>query len=419
MAAELMGTDHIRQQFRAHLESIGFEFHGNPEIIHQKLRQRMGEQRYSEFVKAAGGPRSAHKQEELYHYFQDIVEGNLMRSMDKSATLDASFSLYEQCHTRLWDDMRVLELGCWTGGLASFIATRHLTCSVVGVDFEPKIVNDCKAHYQLPNLSFQHWNYRWAKPQTLEPADVLLCSMGVVHHMPKNTCSADPRQIRQSGEYIKQREHATGYFSLWRTAANPGATFYAALRLTLLTRFVAWIDAARDSGWRPRLDRLWNVEMAGEKHALPGLVFEAGECDPLEEEAIVDAWTRFELKQDFYAKLDGGAAFGAFRSMQQKRVLAERNYAPQQLATRDEVGIAGGTGYVFTSDAVSKFRLLLISQRRATELAATISQKDCTRPISDEATIVEPSTEPPPQVRGAFFAGSSLPQPRIVYTTVS
>ena len=397
--------ENIKSEFARHLARLGFEFNAPREVIFDKLRKRMGEQRFKEFQTRHG--HSASSQEEFYGLFQDIIEGNLMRSMDNCATLDASFSLYQQCAGRLETGMRVIELGCWTGGLASFIATRHPGCSVVGVDFSHDVIKACSDFYRLPNLAFDRWNYRWPKPENLQAADMLLCAMGVVHHLPVNSSLPDPRAVRRSREYTTQRDHAIGYFTHWRSAAKEGALLYAVLRIGLFSRFVAWIDAAQEAGWTARLDRLWHADMTGEKSPLPGLLFEAQRCGQLPEEAIIDGWAWFTRRSHLYGRLEGAAALTAFRALTDKKILATRDYHNQTIMTCDEVGLAGGSGYVFTHDAVYSFRLLLVSNRQADDLAAGVSVKGSSTPIDDEGSFQSSATVLQAAKRGVFSTGAA------------
>jgi len=376
----------VKQQFANHLRSIGFEVGTPPQVILDKIRQRVGEERFAKLFSGKGGPSSTQSSEEFYKEFHDLAEANLMRSLDTNATLDASFELYRQCTTRLCEGTKVLELGCWTGGLASFIATRHPECLVTGVDMVPKIIEACNAFYQLPNLRFLKWNYKFGKPEELEPADVLLCAMGVVHHLPKNSLPADPSDVRGSAEYVQQRDHATGYFGIWRLAANPGAYLYAVLRLQLFPRFLAWIDAAQESGWTPRLDRVWRAALKGERSILPGLVFENTPSEPISEDAVLERWSWFHRGSELFACLNGGEALATYRSIGNKTVLAARDYQHEGAMTRDEVGSTGGIAYVFTMDAGAKYRLLLVSLRRAKQLAAAVSAKGSNTPITDEGS---------------------------------
>ena len=376
--------DDVKTQFANHLAGIGFELNAPRQTIMEKLRQRMGEERFNQTLAVMKRARSTTGREELYKHFDDLVEANLLRSLDPGATLEASYSLYQRCASRLGTGVRVTELGCWTGGLASFIATRHPECSVTGVDAAQGVIDACKVHYRLPNLSFRQWNYRFGKPEDLEPADVLLCSMGVGHRLPENTILPDPAAVRRSPEYAAQHDQARGYFSVWRSAARDGALLYAVFRLQLFPRFLAWVDAAQATGWTPLLDRLWHVDVPAEKQPLPGFVFEAGRADPLAEEAVLERWTWYRRRADLFARQEGGAALAAYRALRDKSVLATREYRPQGVSTRDEVGSVGGIGYVFTHNATSQFRLLFVSAAQAKALAAGVSVKGSATPITDE-----------------------------------
>ena len=363
-----------RSQLAQHLASIGYELGAPRDAILNKLRQRMGEERYLQFEKVWKAARTPTNQAELYGSFQDLIEGNLLRSLDPGATLEVANQLYRAGTSDFKPNARVIELGCWTGGLASFIASRHPQCAVVGVDAARKVVDACNAHYQTSNLKFVRWNYQWGKPEELEPADVLLCGMGVNHTRTDNTKLADPASVRLSPEYRRQRDQAVGYFGLWRTAAKHGARLYVVLRLVQFTRFLAWLDAAQAAGWTPQLDRLWNVDLPAEKQILPGLVFQAAKSEPLDEADVLDRWALFEQKRHVFACLKGAVALAAFRVLGTKKTMATREYRrPDTLLTRDEVGTVSGTGYVFTDDALSAYRLLFVSRQRARELAASVT----------------------------------------------
>ena len=378
----------VKEQLGRHLASMGFEFGTPREAVWEKLRQRMGDERHGRLRAVMDRHESAQSQEEVYTLIDDIVEANLFRSLSPGVTLDASYELYRRCLPRLVSGTRVTELGCWTGGLASFIAARHPRCPVAGVDLAQQVVDACNAYpsyRRLPNLRFRKWNYRFGKPQDLEPADVLLCALGVVHHLPGNTRLPDLADVRRSGDYLTQRDHATGYFSAWRSAANDGALLFAVFRLQLFPRFLAWLDAAQATGWTPLLDQLWHVDLPGERSVLPGLVFEASTSAPLAEEAVLERFAWFTRRDHVYACLKGGEALAAFRAMAPKAALAAREYRAGRWLTRDEIGSAGPVGYVFTDDAAAHYRLLLVSHARAKFLAAGASAKGSDTPITDEA----------------------------------
>ena len=390
-----------------HLSAIGYELNASEAEILQKLRARMGERKFQRVVG------SALSEEEIYAGVDDLIEGNLLRSLDRGVTLEASCQLYQQCVAYLTPGTRVTELGCWTGGLASFIAARHAHCSVVGVDAAPNVIDACAAYYRQPNLNFKRWNYHWAKPADLEPADVLLCSLGVAHHPPDNTNLPDVSAIRRSSEYVRQNQQATGFFSVWRAAAKDGALLFAVLRLRLFPRFLAWIDAAQATGWAPLLDRLWHVDLPDTGVAMPGLVFQAISSNPLREDDIIECWTSFTARHHLYARVQGGAAIATFRAMGSKTVLAHREFRRNGVLIQDLVGLIGETGWVFTHDAASNYRLLLVSRTRARELAAGVSVNGSSTPILDEG-IFESAAATHREAAGllntAVFSGSLIAQ---------
>ena len=377
-----------KDAFRRHLTSLGYELDEPRHVILEKLRGQMGDERYHQANAMAERPPTASTQEGAYKLYRDLPEANLFRSLDAAAVVEANSALYEHAFADFFSGVRVLELGCWTGALASFIAKRHPACHVDGVDAEQPIVDAANAYYGLPNLRFHRWNYfRGGKPETLELADVLLCAMGVVHHLPYNQALFDPMAVRRSGEYKIQNQQAQGYFSLWRSAAAEEARLFAVLRLHHFPRFIAWLDAACEVGWRPQLERTWHLDYsaAGKTVVLPGFVLQAvplakspSEAKGLRlpEEVLVDHWEWFDRRSTTYAELEGGAAVAAYRGLGPHRtVLGRWEGAVDSVLTRDEVGTIGPSAYAFRHNAIGHFRMAWLSITAARQFATALADK--------------------------------------------
>ena len=279
------------------------------------------------------------------------------------------------------------------------------------------IIAACQAHYHLPNLRFSPWNYRFGKPADLEPADVLLCAMGVVGQPFVHTELADATEIRRSREYLNQRDHAAGNFGPWRMAARQEGLLFAVFRLQPFPRFLAWVDAAQQAGWTPLLDRLGQAVMPQENRALPSFVFQNQPCTEFAEMDVLAAWAPYYQDRDLFARLHEAAALSTYRAFGHKEILATREYQRQKVLTRDEIGRVGASGYVFTQDATCTYRLLLVSLARAKELAAGASARGSSTPITDEGTFFTPATAASPFAHGAaapgavFFGGSGIAGP--------
>ena len=153
---------------------------------------------------------------------------------------------------------------------------------VTGVDRASKMIDLSSALYRSENLSFVRWDYRCPKPASVQPADVLLCSLGTNYDCPHDAYAAfDSSSVRTTAGYLCEKKEAQRYFGNWRQAAKPHAHLFAVLRTTTFPRFLAFLDAAQEAGWMPLLDDCTAVECAGNNEHIPSFTFLAqpsGRC---------------------------------------------------------------------------------------------------------------------------------------------
>lgn len=101
-----------KSQLAQHLAGIGYELGAPRDAILNKLRQRMGEERYLQFQTVWKAPRTPTNQGELYGSPHDLIEGNLLRSLDPGATLEVAHHLHRAGASDFKPSARVIELGC-------------------------------------------------------------------------------------------------------------------------------------------------------------------------------------------------------------------------------------------------------------------------------------------------------------------
>lgn len=361
-----------KEDFCRHLCRLGFEIGASREWVQQKFRRHIGDERFAAFERIAQGLRGGTNDDPLYDFVQDNIEANLLRSIDPDVTVDTSYHLYQWCRPLLKAGTRVLELACWTGGLTSFIAVNHPQSQVAGVDRVERVIGLNRAQHQLPNLTFQSWDYRHEKPAEVESADVLICGLGINNLPDGGYEDAKTKGLRASAGYQRHKADAAIYFRNWRSAAKPGATLLAVLRMNSFGRYMAYVDAACEAGWTPELSSWMMVTIPTAKQAIPALRFVAREAALLPEDHLLTNFVRLMTPGSPYAQLVDGLALAVYQGLTNRKVLRVVNYHGQNgvPTCSDEIGVAGSFGYIFWTNGAPQYRLSLISAVEAESRAA-------------------------------------------------
>lgn len=352
-----------------HLARLGFEF-GVPEAwVMQKLRHVLGPERFREFDRTISEPDLVRRETAVPEFAQTFQEANLIRSHSTDVTLVTTHVLYQTIRARLTRGMHVLELGCYTAPLASYIAQQHPDCKVTAVDRVERLIALNRGYYRLPNLSFHAWDYSLRKPAKIGEADLLLCSLGMVNVNNGGYDLNPERAIREHEAYARQKDHALNYFRIWRTAVKDGADFYAILRIGTLGRLQAFFDAAVEAGWAPQFGACQQVFVKSANDMLALLVFRAEPAQPTSEEATNGLFIQLMSRRDQPHRLTGGMALEVYRSFRHRMILRERTMTtPRGIKTREEIGVAGSAGYVFLNDEQPDFTLVLLPVSEALRL---------------------------------------------------
>ncbi len=374
-----------KYSFAQHLARLGFEVDAPPEVVRQKMIECLGAERARDFdtVCSSGSHPTADGQNAIYEFVRTMREANLLRSIDTAVTLDISYFLYEKVKAYLHPSTTVMELGCWTGALASFIAERHALARVVGVDRAAQVIELNRQAYALPNLAFHTWDYRTNKPPDVDCADIMLCGLGTTYDCPPDAYTGlDPHVVRASPGYQIEFAEALEYFSNWRTAAHAETRLFAVLRLTAFPRFLAFMDAAQSAGWTPVLDEFSTVQSSSNHAGIPFLSFVAKESGRLSEDVLL---SRFVFLQEGapFPTLSGPAALAMYRSLADCTVLATRECkGVAGPPVTQELGVSGAFAYVYTRSALPDFELLLLPRWRAESIRGVFCGEDASVPTN-------------------------------------
>jgi hypothetical protein len=151
----------------------------------------------------------------------------------------------------------------------------------------------------------------------------------------------------------------------WRQAAKDGAVLFAVLRIFTFARLVAFVDAAQEAGWAPLFEHFQVVPCPGNKEKIPSLAFTAVPSEPVSEEVALSHWMNAWV-ENLNVTFVGGPALAIYRALADKQVLAQREYRNDRgYATREELGICGAFGYVFSQDARPDYRMTLMTIAQA------------------------------------------------------
>lgn len=355
---------------RQHLLHLGFAFGAPREVVAERLNRHFGPEKAKAYADLLADSTLTGNDREnaIYDFFDDLTAANLLRSLSTDVTLDTCHFLYEKAAAHFTAGARVLELACWTGGFSSFIAEHHPDCSVTGIDRASKIISICNQLYRSPNLHFVRWDYsRRNKPAAVLPADILLCSLGTNYDCPPDAYAAfDSMSVRSSNGYLSEKNEASHYFQHWRQSARPGASLFAVLRTFTFPRFLAFIDAAQEAGWKPLLDDCTAVECAGNKEHIPFFTFQAERSSVIDEDVALSHFTRVINRTDQWGTVNGPAAMGVYRSLANRQVLAKNETRDKSgVLIVEEVGLCGSLGYLYRHDTFPRVDLTLLSRSMA------------------------------------------------------
>lgn len=232
----------------------------------------------------------------------------------------------------------------------------------MGVDRVERLIGMNRAQHTLGNLSFHAWDYREPKPAKVQSANVLLCGLGINNLDDGGYDQADGHSPRGTAGYQRHKHDAAVYFRNWRSAARDNAALFAVLRICTFGRFLAFLDAAQESGWTAQLDQCVNIPIPTAREQLPALAFRAAPSEPVAEDEALAHFVRLCTVGNPYLQAVGPLALALYQSLGNRQVLFSHtcNGTPG-ISTFEEVGTAGATGYVFARDSRPQYQLSVIS----------------------------------------------------------
>jgi 2-polyprenyl-3-methyl-5-hydroxy-6-metoxy-1,4-benzoquinol methylase len=346
-----------------HFETAGTRFDLRPHQVLAQVKKLMSRKRHTEWLSASTArQQGSGRPEAEYRVLESAEQINMLFSLQAQASLKVCEWLSDQVALSGYENGRIGDLGCGSGVLAAWIASRHPQSQVIGWDAMPNFVEAARSSQKVRNLSFATWDYSQSSCPEPHACDVLVTCFGVdfptrgdLHpHV------LDISSIR-SGEYYRTMLGLMrSYFRGWRTAAKDQGLLHAVLRIPSDGLFLATIDAAHEEGWDFQVEAYKYLESGAEQ--FPAMTFRAASAPIHSEEVILSLWCRSAFRIAFAAEIKDAAATCAFKSLVAKTILKEESRTYDDGHTMEAVvGTAGFLGFQYTHATTGFARLKIMS----------------------------------------------------------
>lgn len=347
-------TDRDRSALKKLLQERGYRFGKSTEKLRSDLARLLGNERVEAMaVSHLAVARAEEPIGRIYDCLRTAEEANLFASRQA----DLSLAVYGELGERLAGDVkpgaRIVDLGCWSGVFASWLAGQHPAARVFGVDRLERALEWSKAGGPPVNAEFAAWDYASAAPPPIAACDFLVSAFGLdfaaaardVDPRDPPFFSLDAGVPRDSPVYRFRRAEAAPCLAGWRRVARSGAVLWAALRIPTFEKCLAFVDAAHAAGWA--WEPTQPSKLRTEDEAIPLLRLRAGEpVDPPDADLLLSWWAEKEIQAFFARPIEGDLALALYRSLGGRRVLAVDDSTTGRLVVRRELGVAGALAYV-------------------------------------------------------------------------
>jgi SAM-dependent methyltransferase len=310
----------IRLSLRKHFEGAGVRFESSPEHIDQQLELLMGEERFSHWLELLDAQDTGDAGVgDHYALLQTAEEWNCCFSRQADVMLEVAVWLAGKISKHASKKATICDLGCGSGLLTSWLAKRHSTCRVIGVDAIENAIACAREQRRRENLVFQLWDYTNKKPRKMPRSSILVCGLGIDFGLWRHPHALEVGTERTGAFYLSRKQEALQYFMRWREAAVDGGRLFAVLRLPCHQHFLAVVDAAQESGWS--FNSMESTKLSIGAQSLPALAFEARAGELANEDELLAFWAESAIDQTFDRPLIDSLAVLVFRSLGDKCIL--------------------------------------------------------------------------------------------------
>jgi hypothetical protein len=225
---------------------------------------------------AEGRPNEMPGDHTLYSLLKTCNEAHVFYSVQLLLSEIANAAAYDATLSSLQPGSVAIDLGCYTGTFARFIAASNPDVMIHGCDALPNLIDIAKSVPARENVCFHVWDH--GSPDTAPPvkADALVSILAIP--LVELSCPVDEESEvlaadpTQTSTYAKARELVSTTARSWSRVATPDATLCLITRAGTPPLMLAVVDGCRDAGWHVRKSSTRILCAPGE--AVPLFVFD-------------------------------------------------------------------------------------------------------------------------------------------------
>jgi SAM-dependent methyltransferase len=345
------------------LKREGWLFGEPQRRIENRLQRLMGGERYADWLDASDKLRAGVAPvSSLYECLRTRAEAVVAMSHQAALTEKCFLTALDLVEDRLGPGTRVVELGCFVGDTTRWLALRHPSIHVFGIDPLEHLVTAAKT-LAPPNCTFICAEYK-DLGETEGRFDILISVLGI--DFPTTDPDADRSNlfVEDPSDTLEVRrcsDFLMPILEAWRRMARPSAAASLVLRIPSFERFWAFNKAAEAAGWSLAPTSLRRIDGGGEG-ALPAFAMTAASSDRSQHDLqlLLCQWT-----QAGFSRSEEIALF-RYRTLRDRQptARAETRYRNGHILVR-EVGQHAGGGYVYDYATTLYRKLKLVASEEA------------------------------------------------------
>ncbi len=382
-----------------HLSDFGLSPRPSRAAMERELKKLMGPERFQKYSSVSRARQNDRATvQDLYRLVENAAEWGALFSSQAAHFLANGTWVTDQLRTLEPSPRTLVDFGCSTGVLTTWLAKQFPAARVIGLEREANFLAIARQSTELPNalpnVSFESFDY--SLPVTggeatlpMPPAQAGISTFGIdfgtrlpLAESGKASAAAsadeatDTSTDKAPGElaitadagYRRYRQQALPAFGHWRAAIEEGGTLLTVLRLPSLPTFAGVVRAAHEAGWSIQLAACTKLRVEGEQ--FPALRFRATESPPPALADLESFWHESEIREAFARVLAGYPAQQLYLHLHPRTITTRRDHHLMTDATLTvETGTTGPFSYAYLT-TITGVALLKLAPRHHLDTVA-------------------------------------------------